>query len=107
VELYSSILEKFGYDPLPFYQESPETPVSSPELAKDFPLILISGGRHIVYFHGANKHIDWLREIVPDPALQIHPKTVYRLIAARQIPFIRKAGVGVVGVRMASHSAQA
>lgn len=26
--------------------------------------------------------------------LQIHPKSLYRLIAARQIPFIRKAGVG-------------
>ena len=75
VELYSSILEKFGYDPLPFYQESPETPVSAPELAGDFPLTLISGGRHIVYFHGANKQIDWLREIAPDPRLQVHPET--------------------------------
>jgi len=26
--------------------------------------------------------------------LQVHPKTLYRLIAARQVPFIRKAGVG-------------
>jgi len=75
VELYSSILERFGYDPLPYYQENPETPVSAPELAKDYPLILITGGRHIVYWHGINKQIPWLREIVPYPTLQIHPQT--------------------------------
>ena len=75
VEIYSSVLERLGYDPLPFYQESPETPVSAPELAKDYPLILITGGRHVVYFHGANKQVPWLREIVPDPILQIHPDT--------------------------------
>ncbi len=75
VELYSSILEKFGYDPLPYFQENPETPISAPELARYYPLTLITGGRHIVYFHGANKQIPWLREIVPYPRLQIHPDT--------------------------------
>jgi thiosulfate reductase/polysulfide reductase chain A len=79
VELYSSILEKFGYDPLPYYQENPETPVSTPELAQDYPLILITGSRHIVYFHGANRQIPWLREIVPYPTLGIHPDTAIQL----------------------------
>ena len=79
VELYSSIFEKFGYDPLPFYQENPETPVSAPELAKEYPLILITGGRHVVYFHSANRQIPWLREIVPQPRLTIHPDTAIPL----------------------------
>jgi len=79
VELYSSILEKFGYDPLPYYQENPETPISAPEIARDYPLILITGGRHVVYYHGSNKQIPWLREIVPYPALQIHPQTASAL----------------------------
>jgi len=79
VELYSSMMKRFGYDPLPYYQESPETPISAPELAQDYPLILITGGRHIVYFHGANKQIPWLREIVPYPTLQIHPDTAAEL----------------------------
>lgn len=79
VELYSSILEKFGYDPLPYYQENPETPISAPELYQDYPLILITGGRHIVYFHGANRQIPWLREIVPYPRMEIHPDTASEL----------------------------
>ncbi len=79
VELYSSIFEKFAYDPLPYYRENPETPVSAPELAREYPLTLITGGRTIVYFHGANMHVPWLREIVPYPALQIHPDTAGEL----------------------------
>lgn len=79
VELYSAILEKFGYDPLPYYQENSETPLATPELAKEYPLILITGSRHVVYFHSANRQIPWLREIVPDPKFEIHPETATRL----------------------------
>ncbi len=79
VELYSSIFEKFGYDPLPAYEENPETPVSAPEVARDYPLILITGGRHVVYFHSSNRQIPWLREIVPQPKLTIHPDTAAKL----------------------------
>ncbi|MGD8974442.1 MAG: hypothetical protein PVJ56_14170 [Desulfobacterales bacterium] len=43
VELYSTILEKLGYDPLPNYKEPPETPVSQTEPAKKYPFILITG----------------------------------------------------------------
>ncbi len=38
VELYSSYLEKWGFDPLPKYHEPPESPLSAPELAGDYPL---------------------------------------------------------------------
>jgi anaerobic selenocysteine-containing dehydrogenase len=79
VELYSTIFEKFGYDPLPFYQENPETPISAPELAKEYPLILITGGRHVAYFHSSNRQIPWLRELVPEPKLTIHPETAAQL----------------------------
>jgi anaerobic selenocysteine-containing dehydrogenase len=79
VELYSATFKKFGYDPLPFYQENPETPVSTPELAKEYPLILITGNRHVVYFHSAGRQIPWLREIVPEPKLTIHSKTAAKL----------------------------
>jgi anaerobic selenocysteine-containing dehydrogenase len=74
VEIYSSIFEEFGYDPLPFYQENPETPISVPELAKEYPFILITGSRHVVYFHSANREVPWLREIAPEPRVTIHPE---------------------------------
>jgi len=79
VELRSSILEKHGYDPLPYYIENQYTPVSAPELIKDYPLNLITGGRHIAYFHSNNRQIPWLRELEPMPRLEIHPDTAEKL----------------------------
>ena len=38
VELYSTILEKWGRDPLPKYTEIPESPVSRPDLAEKYPI---------------------------------------------------------------------
>jgi anaerobic selenocysteine-containing dehydrogenase len=78
VELYSTIFEQLGYDPLPSYKEPPESPVSTPELFKDYPLILISGGRYIAYFHSEGRQIPRLRKLVPDPLIQIHPDTAKR-----------------------------
>jgi anaerobic selenocysteine-containing dehydrogenase len=43
VELYSSELEKLGYDPLPFYEEPQESLVSKPLLYEKYPLTLITG----------------------------------------------------------------
>jgi anaerobic selenocysteine-containing dehydrogenase len=79
IELYSTILEKLGYDPLPFYQEPSETPVSRPDLAKEYPLVLITGGRHRPFFHSEFRQIDSLRRRHPDPLVQIHPETAEQL----------------------------
>lgn len=43
IELYSHELEELGFDPLPFFEEPLESPVSTPEVFNDFPLIMISG----------------------------------------------------------------
>ena len=75
VELYSTVLEKWGYDPLPKYTELPESPVSKPELAEIYPYILNAGFRTPTFFHTANRNQPWLREIRPDPIVEIHPDT--------------------------------
>jgi anaerobic selenocysteine-containing dehydrogenase len=75
VELYSTILERWGQDPLPKYTEIPESPVSRPDLAEKYPYILNAGLRTSVFFHSANRQIPWLREIRPDPLVEIHPET--------------------------------
>ncbi len=75
VELYSSILENLGYDPLPGYVEPAETPLSSPELLKDFPLKLINGGRVRPFFHSEWRQVAAVRGLHPDPLVQIHPET--------------------------------
>jgi anaerobic selenocysteine-containing dehydrogenase len=75
VELYSTILEKWGRDPLPQYREAQESPISRPDLLKKYPYILNAGLRTPTFFHSANRMIPWLREIRPDPIVEIHPET--------------------------------
>ena len=75
VELYSTVLEKWGHDPLPKYTEIPESPVSRPDLLEGYPYILNAGLRTPTFFHSANRQIPWLREIRPDPIVEIHPET--------------------------------
>ncbi|MBW2035439.1 MAG: molybdopterin-dependent oxidoreductase [Deltaproteobacteria bacterium] len=74
-ELYSTLLEKWGYDPLPRYREAPESPVSTPELYKDYPYILITGRRLPGFFHTENRQVPWLRELHREPVVEIHPET--------------------------------
>ncbi|UCH23830.1 MAG: molybdopterin-dependent oxidoreductase [Deltaproteobacteria bacterium] len=74
-ELYSTLLENWGYDPLPKFREAPESPVSTPELYKKYPYILITGARSPGFFHTENRQVPWLRELHRDPLVEIHPET--------------------------------
>jgi len=74
VELYSTIFDEWGYDPLPRYREIPESPISKPEMTDQYPYILITGARMPVFFHSEFRMIPWLREIHPDPVVEIHPE---------------------------------
>ncbi len=79
IELYSSLREEWGLEPLPHYEEPPFTPVSQPELSKKYPLILSTGRRSPVYFHTEHRNIPWLRQIEPDPVVEVHPETAQSL----------------------------
>lgn len=46
VELYSTVLEKWGYDPLPEYRELPESPYSTPQLSEAYPYIILTDNSH-------------------------------------------------------------
>jgi len=78
VEIYSTILEKLGYDPLPHYQEPPETPVSAPELNKEYPYILTTGSRVRGLHHSEHRQIQLTRRIVNYPTVEIHPDTAQK-----------------------------
>jgi anaerobic selenocysteine-containing dehydrogenase len=79
VELCSTVMEKLGYDPLPYYIEPNESPYSTPELAQEYPLILSTGGRVPYYFHSQYRQIPRLRALQPNPIVQIHPETARNL----------------------------
>lgn len=79
VELYSTVFEKLGYSPLPVYHEPPESPLSRPERAETYPLILITGGRFDPYYASEHRHIVSFRDRRPDPLVQINPETAREL----------------------------
>ena len=73
VELKCDALAMFGYDPLPDYTEPFESPYSTPELAKEYPLIAVTGIRVYSFFHSAWTNIPAQRKLYPDPFIVIHP----------------------------------
>ncbi|MGA8034099.1 MAG: molybdopterin-dependent oxidoreductase, partial [Casimicrobiaceae bacterium] len=75
IELYSTRLEAMGYDPLPHYEEPPESPLATPEVARDFPLVLTTGARIPFFFNSEHRQIGRLRKAHPDPMVEIHPAT--------------------------------
>jgi anaerobic selenocysteine-containing dehydrogenase/thioredoxin reductase len=73
VELYSTIFEAMGADPLPVFQEPPESPVRTPELYKKFPFIYTHYRIH-GFMHSEGRQIRRQRQLAPEPYLQIHPE---------------------------------
>jgi anaerobic selenocysteine-containing dehydrogenase len=74
-EFKSQHLEMLGYDPLPVFAEPGESPVSTPELYKEYPLLLSTGFRQPFYFLGQYRNIPWLRSYMEFPQCQMHPET--------------------------------
>jgi len=74
VELYSTILAKHGYDPLPYHKLPPAHEATSPEIVKRFPL-LFGTARNKVYQHSRFRDTVWSRRARPYPRLEIHPDT--------------------------------
>lgn len=79
VELYAEYLKALNISPLPEFREPAESPVRDPELAEEFPLVLTTGGRNIVFYHSSHRNIPSLKKRSPEPELQIHPETAKQL----------------------------
>ncbi len=77
VEIYSDQLKAWGYDPLPDYKELPESPVSTPELFEEYPLIFTSA-KDPHYFHSSGRNLPSLRKLSSEPIILIHPETASR-----------------------------
>ena len=74
VELYSSYLAKWGFDALPKYHEPPESPLSAPDLAADYPLVLTSA-KSGPYRHSGGRQIASLRNSHAEPIVNINADT--------------------------------
>jgi thiosulfate reductase/polysulfide reductase chain A len=73
VELYSKIFEAMGLDPMPVFQEPPESPIRTPGLFKKFPFIYTHYRTH-GYMHSEGRQIKRQRQLNPEPYLQINSK---------------------------------
>ncbi len=79
VELYNLGFQQFGDDPLPYYEEPDFSPISTPELLKDYPFVLTTGARTYAFFHSEHRQIPRLRELNPNPLVEINPQTAQKL----------------------------
>ncbi len=73
-ELYCTTLASVGEDPLPYYEEPPTSPISTPELYEKYPFILTTGARSYEFFHSEWRQPETIsRELHPVPQFWIHP----------------------------------
>lgn len=79
VELNSTLYPQFDEDSLPYFQEPFYSPISQPDLAKEYPLVLTTGGRNIASFHSEHRQVPSLRALSPDADLTINPVTAKKL----------------------------
>ncbi len=93
VELFSKTFESYGLDPLPFHEEPIESPISTPKIYEEYPLILITGRRVPTLFHSEHRQIPWLRQFEKEPYVEIHPDT------AKQYGIENGEWVWIEGVR--------
>lgn len=74
VEFTSQVLKEYGFDPLPRYREPVESPLSTPQLAREFPLVLNTGSRLLMFTHSKLRELPSLRRLMPFAVVNIHPK---------------------------------
>ncbi|MFQ5428787.1 MAG: aminotransferase class V-fold PLP-dependent enzyme [Phycisphaerae bacterium] len=71
-EIASTVLEEYGYEPLPKYVEPREGPIGSPETAERFPLVFNSGARPHTDFRSQHHGIRGLAKDNPEPMVELN-----------------------------------
>lgn len=84
MEFKSKLLEEYanlpGFEPLPVYTPPKYSPESTPELAKDYPLILNTGSRLPMFIHTRTYRMSWTNSLRPNhPAVDISPQDAKEL----------------------------
>ncbi len=82
MEFVSSILEKHsdrdGIDGLPVYNEPELSPVSTPEVAAEYPLVLGTGTRLPMFVHSRTFRLPWTRSLRREAAVDLNPADAAR-----------------------------
>ncbi len=67
VELYSSVLDELGFDPLPYHREGPAT-------SEEYPYLVFTGVREDPFFQTGQRNIKELRDRCKLPSIYLHPE---------------------------------
>ncbi|MEM2394531.1 MAG: molybdopterin-dependent oxidoreductase, partial [Candidatus Bathyarchaeia archaeon] len=67
IEVYSTILKDYGFNPLPEFKKPMEP-------TREYPLILITGSRVPFYVHSRGREIPSLRRLMPNPTVNMNPE---------------------------------
>jgi anaerobic selenocysteine-containing dehydrogenase/Fe-S-cluster-containing dehydrogenase component len=73
VEFASEVLRAHGMNPLPVYREPKYSPLSTPDIAERFPLIMNAGSRVPFYSNAKERELPWLRRFMPEPVIRLNP----------------------------------
>ncbi len=79
VELYSTVFERLGYSPLPYYEPHPDSPARTSISVRDYPLTVINGARSYWYMLSDWRQVRQVRSRRPFPLLEVHPDTARAL----------------------------
>ncbi len=74
LEIASTLLKSYGYEPLPMFAPPVEGPAESPEVARRFPLVFNSGSRAKSFICSQHRNIPALARQRPAPLVWIHPR---------------------------------
>jgi formate dehydrogenase (coenzyme F420) alpha subunit len=94
IEIYSETLAQAGFDPLPTYKEPTRSPVSTPDLAKDYPLIMVTGARIREYIHTQLRNVPAVHCLSPEPVAELHPASAakYGIVDGKEMIVETKEG---------------
>ncbi len=71
IELWCTLYNGYGLDPLPVYEEPTHSPYRTPEEYEQFPVVLTTGSRNWSLFHSEHRQIPRMRALHPDPTVLV------------------------------------
>jgi anaerobic selenocysteine-containing dehydrogenase len=74
VELYSLRFADHGYPAMPEYVEPALSPVTQPQIAAEFPLVL-TNAKFTTFVHSQQRALASLRKVSPEPGADLNPET--------------------------------
>jgi anaerobic selenocysteine-containing dehydrogenase len=98
VELYCHKFAGHGYPAMPEYVEPALSPVSRPEVAADYPLVL-TNAKFTTFIHSQQRALPTLRKAAPEPTADIHPDSAARFGVKHKQWMVVESPRGAIKVR--------